>query len=56
MATLIPSHPGLLTIEDYVIRWGLEWGFEPGVISLAAERVQWFDQIHGGARYASDDD
>jgi hypothetical protein len=42
----------LVTLEDFVSRRGLEWGFAGETIKIAGERAVYFDQIAGGTRYA----
>jgi hypothetical protein len=50
----IRDFPELVTIEDYVCRYGLEWGFERRVIDEACARVQYFNQIVGERRFGAD--
>ncbi len=52
----IRERGGLLTIEDYVVRWGSEWGFDALVIHVAGESAEWFDRIVGYKRYVSKDE
>jgi hypothetical protein len=49
----LESFPQILTLEDFVSRFGATWGFDQTVIEMATSRVQRFDQIAGGARYMS---
>jgi hypothetical protein len=44
--------PTLLTIEDFVARQGLAWGFSPEGVEAASARVTYFDQIAHGKRYS----
>jgi hypothetical protein len=37
--------PNLLTIEDYVCRYGTEWEFDQGTIDNASANAQYFDQV-----------
>lgn len=41
----------LLTIEDYIQRFGSEWGFEPPYVEAAKFNVQQYDQSAGYKRY-----
>jgi len=43
--------PTLLTLEDFVVRQGITWGFSREAIEVAKARVQYFDQLAGTARY-----
>ena len=45
------EHPQLLTLEDFVVRDGANWGFSLSTIEIAEARVKYFDQISGGRRY-----
>lgn len=46
------SYPTLLTIEDFVGRYGEEWGFDAATIEMAAQRSQHFDKVACRWRYA----
>jgi hypothetical protein len=48
--------PQLLTLEDFVGRWGRKWGFQDQVIEQAQARAQYFDTIAGFQRYTSDEE
>lgn len=43
--------PTLLTLEDFVVRHGVTWGFSGDTIEVAKARVQYFDLIAGTSRY-----
>lgn len=43
--------PTLLTLEDFVARVGLTWGFSSVTVDTAKQRVQHFDSIAGEPRY-----
>ena len=43
--------PILLTLEDFVVRHGITWGFSGGTVEVAGARVKYFDLIAGMARY-----
>jgi hypothetical protein len=43
--------PTLLTLEDFVLRRGQEWGFDDATIETARGRCVYFDQIAGSCRY-----
>src|SRR5262245_3287947 len=45
------KHPSLLTLEDFVARSGKAWGFSDDVITIAAARAAYFDQLVGERRY-----
>jgi len=51
----LASHPNLLTIEDFVARYGGAWGMSEDVIRSAVERVRYFDQLAGRQRFADAD-
>jgi len=43
--------PTLLTLEDFVVRHGVTWGFSRDTIGVAKARVEYFDLITGTGRY-----
>lgn len=43
--------PTLLTLEDFVVRYGVTWGFSGDIIKVAKARVEYFDLIAGAGRY-----
>jgi len=43
--------PMLLTLEDFVVRHGVTWGFPRDAIEVAKARVEYFDLIAGTGRY-----
>lgn len=49
----LEGFPQILTLEDFVSRFGAAWGFDQTTVEMAASRVQRFDQIAGAARYRS---
>jgi hypothetical protein len=50
----IPRYPGLLTLEDLVIRskHGKEWGFDPVTTERAEATVQLLDRLAGYQRWS----
>ncbi len=48
----LDEHPTLLTIEDLVVVYGDEWGFDERTVSRAHTNAQLYDQIAGGQRYS----
>ena len=46
------TYPTMLTIEDFVCRYGVAWDFNPRTINNACGRVAYFDQFVGFTRYA----
>jgi hypothetical protein len=44
--------PTLLTLEDFVSRFGDGWGFSRTTVDIAKQRVAYFDQIAGDTRYS----
>lgn len=51
LETGLESFPQILTLEDFVSRFGPEWGFDQQTIDMASARAQRFDQIVGFTRY-----
>jgi len=47
----LKKRPTLLTIEDFVCRYGLTWGFNQATVKTACERARYFDQVAGRTRY-----
>lgn len=43
--------PTLLTLEDFVSRWGSAWGFDDRTVTIARSRSAYFDQVAGQTRY-----
>jgi hypothetical protein len=43
--------PTLLTLEDFVSRWGSEWGFDQRTVAIARSRSAHFDQVARRIRY-----
>lgn len=41
----VKRFPGLLTVEDYVCRYGEEWGFDQTTIDNAGANARYFDQL-----------
>ena len=56
METAVRNYPNLLTLEDYVLRWGPEWGFNPEMIERARASSEWFDRIAGFRRYSAEEE
>jgi hypothetical protein len=48
----LEKRPTLLTIEDFVCRFGSGWGFDSATISIADARRLRFDQVANQTRYA----
>lgn len=48
----LKKFPTLLTLEDFVSRFGEGWGFSRATVDIAKQRAAYFDQIAGGARYS----
>ena len=46
------KHRSLLTLEDFVARYGRDWGYSDEVLDMARQRVIYFDQLAGGPRYS----
>ena len=43
--------PQLLTIEDFVSHWGVEWGFDETDVQLAQEGAEYYDAVAGFTRF-----
>ena len=54
METAVQNHPGLLTLEDYVMRWGAEWGLTAETMELARASSESFDKLSGYQRYITE--
>jgi hypothetical protein len=48
----ITKRPTLLTLEDFVSRYGSEWGFYNLTVTMADARRIRFDQVANQTRYA----
>lgn len=49
----LEKRPMLLTIEDFVCRYGTEWGFDGATIAMADARRVRFDQVAMRTRYTT---
>jgi hypothetical protein len=47
----VKHHPALLTLEDFVCRYGREWHFDAATIEQACGRRVYFDGIAKQTRY-----
>lgn len=47
----LEKRPTLLTIEDFVCRYGSGWRFSQAIIDAACARVEYFDKIANRTRY-----
>ena len=52
----LESYLQILTLEDFILRHGVEWGFDQASIEMAAARAERFDQIVGAVRYTTPPD
>lgn len=43
--------PTLLTLEDFVVKHGVAWGFSIDTVRVAEARVEYFNSLTGSARY-----
>ena len=48
----LKKFPTLLTLEDFVSRYGEDWGLSRETVNAAKQRVAYFDRIAGGTRYS----
>jgi hypothetical protein len=51
MSQALLKHPNLLTLEDFVGRYGLDWGFTKQTVEEANRRSQSFDCLVKNKRY-----
>ena len=54
MERAVRDFPGFLTLEDYVMRWGSEWGFTSAAMEHAKASADTFDLVVGRQRWAAD--
>ena len=47
----VAKHPILLTLEDFVLRYGSAWEFAKDVVEMAHARSRRFDQVAGRQRW-----
>jgi hypothetical protein len=47
----VSQHPNLLTLEDFIAKYGEEWGFTEEVIDQAEQRSRLFDEIANRQRF-----
>ena len=48
----LKKHPDLLTLEDFVARYGSTWNFSSETMSIAKARACYFDQLTKHQRYS----
>lgn len=51
MEKAVTTYSGFLTLEDYVARWGTEWGFSPDAVEMAGASAETFDRLVGYQRW-----
>ena len=56
LETGLEAYPTCLFVEDFVSRFGAEWGFDQATINQAKARAERFDQVAGAVRYTSPTD
>lgn len=54
MEKAVQTYPGFLTLEDYVARWGADWGFSAQAVEHAKASSETFDRLVGYQRWATD--
>ena len=54
MEEAVKQYLGLLTLEDYVMRWGSEWGFGPETVEIAGASAEAFDKLLGFQRWLAE--
>ena len=54
MEKAVTTYSGFLTLEDYVARWGTEWGFSAQAVEHAQASAEAFDKLVGYQRWATE--
>ena len=54
MEKAVQTYPGFLTLEDYVARWGREWGFSAQAVEHAKASAETFDRLVGYERWVTE--
>ena len=54
MERAVRDFPGFLTLEDYVMRWGPEWGFIAQAVEHAKASSETFDKLVGFRRWVTE--
>ena len=54
MERVVEKYRGFLTLEDYVMRWGPDWGFSPGTVDIALASADTFDRLLGFRRWVAE--
>jgi hypothetical protein len=52
--TVFKKDPYVITIEDFIVAYGREWGFSNHAIHKAKERVRMYNEAAGHIRYISE--
>jgi hypothetical protein len=52
LASALQRYPTLLTLEDFVARFGAGWGLPDTTLEAAKARESYFDQLANGPRYS----
>ena len=53
MEKAVTTYSGFLTLEDYVARWGREWGFSAQAVEHAKASAETFDKLVGDRRWVT---
>ena len=56
MVEAVKQYPGFLTLEDYVTRWGGEWGISAQAVEHARASAETFDRLVGFRRWVADNE
>ena len=54
MEKAVTTYGGFLTLEDYVARWGIDWGFSAQAVEYARASAETFDKLVGYQRWATE--
>ena len=56
MEKAVTNYSGFLTLEDYVARWGDEWGFSAQAVEHAQAAAETFDRLVGYQRWVTENE
>ena len=56
MLKAVQEYDGLLTLEDFVMRWGSRWGFNSLLVETARDSASMFDRAAGCKRWMAEDE
>jgi hypothetical protein len=48
----LEAHPKMITLEDFIVRYGNDWGFTPDNIQKAKDSLDTFNSVPGKVKWS----